>query len=144
MVKHQILRLDVAMDNFLAMHCFQCMDDARAEKLSLFHRESFLLGQVEAEVAAKQQVHDQIEVFGILKGVVGVDYELGVDHAEELEFVHDRRDAFLVHDSGLEHLLHGELGVVLALDAGGRDPPDFAEPSSSDGVLVFEESFVEC
>lgn len=67
-----------------------------------------------------------------------IDDELGINHAKQLEFVHHRCDALFVHDSCLEHFLHGELRVVFSFDSVGCDSPDLAKSASSDGILVLE------
>ena len=69
---------------------------------------------------------------------MSIHYELRLDHREELELVHDGLDALLVHDAGFEHLLHGELSQLLALEPITRNPPDFAKAATAYSILVLE------
>lgn len=69
--------------------------------------------------------------------------ELGLDYRQELELVHDRLDALLVHDAGFEHLLHGELSQLLSLEPIAGDAPHFAKATAPYSVLVLKERLVQ-
>jgi len=53
-VEDQVLRLDVPMDNLVAVNRFQRMQQAGAEKTGLFLGKLPLASQVEAQVASKE------------------------------------------------------------------------------------------
>lgn len=87
-----------------------------------------------AQVAAVEQVHDQVQVVAVLEGVVHVDQERTVQLREDLALVHDRLDAALGEDARLAHFLHGVVGLeLLALDL-----PHLAEAALADAVQVLE------
>jgi len=132
------------MYDIVAVHCFQSVDQASAEKPGLLLREFPLSSQMESQVTSKQQVHDKVQILWVLECVMGVDYEFGVDHRQKLELIHDWLYTLLVHDSRLEHFFHGKLGDFLSLEPGTADSPDLAESSSANGVLVLEQVFIKC
>lgn len=142
-VKDQVLRLDIPMDDIVSMHCFECVYQTSTEEPRLLLAESALACQVVAKVTTEQEVHHEIEVLGILEGVVRVDDELGADHGEELEFVHHRLDAFLVHHARLQHFFHCELSDFFSLEPRAADTPHFSETATANGILVVEQVFVE-
>ena len=74
---------------------------------------------------------------------MGIDNKIRINDGEELELIHDRLDALLVHDPSLEHLLHCELPYLLTLELISLYPPDLAEASSANRVLILKELFVE-
>ena len=87
-----------------------------------------------AEVAARQQVHHQVQVLAVLEGVVHVHQKRTVQESQDLAFVHHGLHAPLRQDSGLVHLLHCvDLPVLLVLNL-----PDFAETSLADANIVVE------
>lgn len=45
--------------------------------------------EMKAQVAAIDQVHDEVEVLPILEGIEGVDEELVLEAFQKIEFVHD-------------------------------------------------------
>ena len=63
------------MNNAMPMYCLKGMNEARAEKFGLLFTEFPLPCQVESEVTSQQEVHDQVQVFGVLKSVVCVNYK---------------------------------------------------------------------
>ena len=84
------------------------------------------------KVATIQEVHDQVEVLPILKGVVHVHDERVVDLSEDLALVHHRFYASLRNNSSFTHLFHG----VLLLRLLPLHLPDLAEATLSNAVEV--------
>lgn len=41
------------------------------------------------EITSSEQVHDQVEVFSVLEGIIHVDQEWTVKEGKDLPFVHD-------------------------------------------------------
>ena len=142
-VKHKILGLDISMDDALVVDWLQGMDQTATEKLGLFLREPSVSGDMVSKITAKEEIHDEIQIFSILECVVSIDDEVRFDHLEYLELIHDTLDALLVHDPGLEHLLHGKLLTLLILQSVWADSPDFAEATPTDGIFVFKHALVD-
>ena len=68
------------MNNAVAMDSLKGLNQASAEKFGLGLIEPPLTRQVESEITAQKQVHHQVKVFWVLKGIVCIHYELGLDH----------------------------------------------------------------
>jgi hypothetical protein len=91
-----------------------------------------MLANVVAQVSSVEQIHNQVEVFSILEGVVHV-YEEGVlNLRKNLSFIHDTFDGALRYDSCLAHFFHGVLLLILL----AIDSPYSTKTSFSDAVLV--------
>lgn len=76
------------MDDVVTVHRLQRVNQARTEEFSLLLRESSVPGQVVSQVAAEEQVHDQVKVLGVLECVVSVNDELRINHGEQLQLIH--------------------------------------------------------
>lgn len=74
-VKDQVLGLDVSVYDVTTVHHFKRLEEAGDKEAGLILGEPLLTGQVEAQVASEQQIHDEVEVFRVLEGVVRVDDE---------------------------------------------------------------------
>ena len=92
-----------------------------------------------AQVSSKEQVHNQIQIHFVLKCIVHIDYEITVDHREQLEFVHYARNAFFGNNSRFCHLFHG---ILFALFFLGFNAPNFTKASSTNGVDLAEVCLV--
>ena len=85
----------------LAVNNFESLDQASAEELSLLLVKLPLSGQMEPQIPAQEQVHNQVQIFRVLEGVVSIDDELRIDHGKQLQLIHNRLNTFLVHYSRL-------------------------------------------
>jgi len=87
---------------------------------------------VVAQVASRQVVHDQVQVFSVLERVVHVDDEQVLQLRENLALIYDRLDTALGDNACLGHLFHRvKLLCLFALDS-----PHFAESTLSDAKVV--------
>ena len=93
-----------------------------------------------AQVSSEEQVHNQIQIHFVLKSIVHIDYEIAVDHREQLEFIHYARNAFFSDDSRFCHFFHGILFALLFL---GFNAPNFTEASSTNRVDLTEVCLVD-
>lgn len=91
-----------------------------------------------AEVAAREQVHDEVQVLPVLEGVVHIDQErMMLELGEDAPLAHDRLDAPLRQDPCLAHLLHGKhLNMLQALVL---YLPHLAKAAFADAFLVLEQ-----
>ena len=96
-----------------------------------------------SEITTKKQVHDEVQVLGILESVMRVNDKLRTDHREQLELIHDRLNTFLVHYSSFKHLFHSKLSDFLSLKSVAAYSPHLAKASATNSVLVIEQVFVE-
>lgn len=90
------------MNYALVMQKLQAQDDATREELysilmltGLLLVEFGVFDEMEAQVAAIDQVHDEVEVLPVLEGIEGVDEELVLEAFQKIELVHDRLNALL-------------------------------------------------
>ena len=97
------------MDYLLRVDGFQSVQQARDEEARNFHIESALASDVVPEIAAEEQVHDQVKIHCVLECIVHIDYELAIDLGDQFELVHDARYAFLGDNPRFRHLFHGVL-----------------------------------
>ena len=93
---------------------------------------------VVTEVAAGEQVHDEVEVLPVLEGVVHVDEEgVVLQLGQDAPLAHHGLHASLGQDPSLAHLLHGEhlwvLGPLVL------DLPNLTEAALSNALLVLEQ-----
>ena len=72
-IQHQILWLDIAVDDLVLVHVFQTDEDVGDEELGLFFTESALVAQVVPQVAPVEVVHDKVEVLPVLESCGHVD-----------------------------------------------------------------------
>jgi hypothetical protein len=84
------------------------------------------------QVPTREVVHDQIDIFTVLKSIVHVDYEWILKLSQYLSLIHDRLETPLGEDPGLGHFLHSIL--LFALFA--LYLPHFPEASLPDTVLI--------
>jgi hypothetical protein len=96
LVEDYVLWLQVAMDYALVMQKLEAQYHPTCEELyttlmltGLLLVEFGVFYEVEAQVAAIDQVHDQVEVLPVLEGIEGVDEELVLEAFQKIEFVHD-------------------------------------------------------
>lgn len=61
----------------------------------LFLVEFAILDEVEPQISAADQIHNQVQVFPVLEGKESVDEELILEALEQLQLVHDTFHAFL-------------------------------------------------
>ena len=108
-IEYQILRLNISVDDLLLMDGFQSVQQARDEEARNFHVKEALASDVVSKVATEEQVHDQVQIHGVLECIVHIDDELAVDLGDQFELVHDARYAFLGDNPRFRHLLHGVL-----------------------------------
>jgi len=67
-----------------------------------------MLADMVSQVTATQQIHDHIEAFPVLEGIVHIDKEHVVELGKDLTLVHDALDRALSDHPSLAHLLHCE------------------------------------
>lgn len=72
-IKHQILRLDIPMDDVIEMQELQSNDHTSYEKLGLIFSEPPPAAHMVPQIPADQQIHDQIQIFPVLKRIGHVD-----------------------------------------------------------------------
>ena len=89
-----------------------------------------------AEIAARQVVHDQVEVLSVLEGVIHVHYKRVLQLCQNLSLVDYRLDTALCYDSSLAHFFHGE--VLLSFFS--FDSPYFAKATLADTKVVHKVS----
>jgi len=93
---------------------------------------------VVTEVASGEQVHDQVEIFPVLEGVVHVHEKwVMLQLREDSALTHDRLDAPLRQDPRFTHLLHCE--HVRVLGPLVLDLPNFTKAALAYALLVLEE-----
>ena len=68
------------MNYSVIVNCFKSVNEAGAEELRLVLREFTLASQVKTKVTTEQEIHHQVQVLTILKRVVGINDELGINH----------------------------------------------------------------
>lgn len=72
-IKHQILRLDISMDDVIEMQELQSNDHTSYEKLGLIFSESPPATHMIPQIPTDQQIHDQIQIFPVLECIGHVD-----------------------------------------------------------------------
>jgi hypothetical protein len=86
-IKDQILRFDVAVDNIIEMEILKSNQNASDKKLSLHLLETPAAAHVVAEVATDKQVHNEVKVLTILEGVGHIDDEWMLELRKQLSLV---------------------------------------------------------
>jgi hypothetical protein len=133
-VKDEIFRLNVPMDDELCVDCLKGVNQACYKKTCNLHGKLPFSGNMVPQVSPKKQVHHKIQIHSVLESKMNVHYELALDQRKQLEFVHHARYTLLRNNPSLGHLLHGKFFfVLLRLNA-----PDFSKPTSSNGVYLLE------
>jgi hypothetical protein len=74
-IKDQILRFQITMDNFTSVHILETEHDAGEEKAGFLLLELAFIAEVVAQIASVAVVHDQVEVLAVLEGADHVDQE---------------------------------------------------------------------
>mmetsp|Transcript_70 Transcript_70/g.283 ORF Transcript_70/g.283 Transcript_70/m.283 type:complete len:342 (+) Transcript_70:594-1619(+) len=83
-IKQQVLRLEVPVDDGLSVQVLEGKDDLRGIEARCFVGEAPRLAQVGEELATDDVLHHQVEVHGVLEGSKQVDDEGVIDHLEDL------------------------------------------------------------
>ena len=78
-VKDQVFRFDIPMDDLLRMDGLKCMHKASNEETRHLHTEFALVSDVVPQVPSKQQVHHQVQIHSVLKCKMHIDNELTLD-----------------------------------------------------------------
>ena len=126
------------MYDTMTVNSLESMNQTSAEKPCLFLTKFSLTCKMKSEVSSEQQIHDQIQVFRVLKSIVCINDKFAIDYAQQFEFIHDRLDTFLMHHPRLEHFFHRELLLVFSFYPVCSYSPNFAETTSSDSIFVFK------
>ncbi len=128
LIKHQIFRFDVPMENLLAVDIVNRSEDAGYEKLCLLFSEALDVGESAPQVCAGQQIHDEVKVVPIVEGTAHVGDERRGQSLQYLPLVEHVVHALLHDDECLAHLLHRVklLGLV-QLDLPHLPVPPFAD-----------------
>ena len=91
-----------------------------------------------SEIATQKQIHDEVKVHLVLKGVVHVDDKVTGNHGQKLKLVHHAWYTFLRDDSCFGHLLHRKLIVLILF---GLHSPHLAKATATHCVNLVELSF---
>lgn len=88
-VEDEVLGFDVPVDDFVGVDVLEGEEDAGDEEPGLRLVEELLLvpRDVKAQVAAREEVQNEVEVFEVLEGVVKVYDEGMVEAGEKFAFV---------------------------------------------------------
>ena len=73
---------------------------------------------------------------------MGIDNELGIDHGEQFELIHDRLYTLLMHYACLQHFFHCELSDFLSLKSVTADSPYLAETATANRIFIVEQILV--
>lgn len=73
--EHQVLWLDITMNDTTAVHCFESLHEACNEKSCLILSKSPLSCNMISQVSTKKQIHHQVQILTILERVMHVHYE---------------------------------------------------------------------
>ena len=79
-IKYEVFWLDITMYNQLLMDGFQGMYQTSNKEACNVHCELSFAGDMVPQITAKKQVHHQVQVHVVLKGVMNIDNELALDH----------------------------------------------------------------
>ena len=101
LTQDKVFGLDVPMDDLLRVQVLERREDAGSEESSLELCELVLFADVVPEVPSSHQLHHQVQVLSILKGLPHVDHELVLHFGEELALVADGLHALLGEDAEL-------------------------------------------
>lgn len=100
-VKDQILRFNVSMNDSMAVHRFKCLYQTSTKETGLVHIKFSLPSQMEPQITSEKQIHNQIEIFLVLKGVMSIYYKATIYQTQKFQFVHYWLDTLFVHNSRL-------------------------------------------
>lgn len=122
------------MDDVVEVQELQANQHAGYQEFGLCFLETTTATHVVSQVSADQQVHDEIEVLPILKGIGHVDDGWMLEFGQQFAFVEHGVDAFLPDDLSLMHFLH-RVDLLGFLHA---HTPHLAETSLPDDVDAVE------
>jgi hypothetical protein len=100
----------------------------------LFFSKPPIAAEVVPQVAPIQQIHQQVQVLAVLKGIVHVHQKWTAQLRKDLSLVHYRLHTPLRNNSGLRHLFHS----VDLLSLFAFNFPNFAEAAFANAVLVLK------
>lgn len=131
-LNYQVFGLYVSMDYVFLVNVFETRYQTSDEKPGGLLVESSILTNVIPQVATWKIVHNQIQVFAVLKSVVHVDNVHVLQLCEDLSFIDNRLNWSFGDYSCFWHLFHCErLSFFLPLDF-----PYFAEATFPNTVVV--------
>lgn len=130
LIKDQILRFDVSVENSPFVNVLNRGDDAGDQKLRLVLAKFVSISQATPQVGSRQKIHHQVEVIPVVEGADHVSDEGGVESLQDLPLVEDVVDTLLHHYQALAHLLHR----VQFLLASELDLPDLAIATLADDL----------
>ncbi len=136
-VEHQVLRLDVSVDDAVLVQVVESENETCTEELGLVLVEASHLAGVEAEVSSREVVHDEVEVLLVLEGTLHVHDKVVLDLRQQVPFVHHRVHTLLHDHLRFQHLFHREHFLGLPVS----HFPDFPETPPTDHVAEFEVLF---
>ena len=90
------------MNDFFVVQIFETRKNAGWKKPHLLLGEFMLFADVIAKVSTRHQVHNQVQVLPILKGLLHVYDEFVFDLSEQFPFVSDRLQAFFCENASLK------------------------------------------
>lgn len=70
------------MDNLLGVHVFKGDEDAGCKETGLLLGEAMLTANMVPEVAARHEIHNQVERVSILEGLPHIDNELMLEYSQ--------------------------------------------------------------
>ena len=77
-VEDQILWFNISVDDSMPVHRLKCLYQTSTKETGLVHIKFSLPSQMEPQITSKEQIHDQIEIFLILKGIMSIYYKATV------------------------------------------------------------------
>jgi len=82
LVKDQILWFNVSMNDSMPVHRLKCLYQTSTKETGLIHIKFPLPSQMESQITSKEQIHDQIEIFLILEGVMSIYYKATINQTQ--------------------------------------------------------------
>ena len=99
-----------------------------------FFVEASMSADVVTQISTRKIIHDQVQVFPVLKRVVHVDKEDILELGKDLPFIYDRLHTALGDDASLRHLFHG----VVLFGLFPFDSPNFSKATLANAKVVDE------
>ena len=78
-IEDQVLWFNISMNDSMPVHRFKCLYQTSTKETGLVHIKFPLTSQMEPQIASKKQIHNQIEIFLVLKGVMSIYYKTTVN-----------------------------------------------------------------
>ena len=97
-VKHEVLWLDIPMNDILTMHELQSLANTRRKKPYLLLCELVLLANMIPQIPTRHQVHYQVQRVPVLKSLSHVHQKPVLQVCEQLSLISHRIDTLLCHD----------------------------------------------